>query len=87
MKISSINSYKPNFGFDKQLNRELRQKLENYPDKYWAATINTMNTQCNAIENTLFLEEAKGKSSRLEDYADIKEGDIIESYEMVEVKR
>ena len=30
-----------------------------------------MNTQCNAIENTIFLEEAKGKSGRLEDYADM----------------
>ena len=72
MKISPFNNnFKPKFGYDTDLNKELKSKLDNYPDKYWAATLSTLNTECNAIENTIKLHENKGDTSRLEDYTDI----------------
>lgn len=72
MRISAINNnFKPKFGYDVNLNKELKSKLDNYPDRYWAATLATLNTECNAIENTIKLHERNGDTSRLDDYADI----------------
>lgn len=71
MKISSNYAYKPTFGYDKNLCKQLREKLDNYPDKNWAATLITLNAECNAVESVLKAEEEKKNISRLEDYTDI----------------
>ena len=62
MRITSINNYKPNFGYDKKLNTELHEKLDKYQDRSWATTLITLDSECNSVENALILEEAKGKS-------------------------
>lgn len=71
MKITLNYTYKPNFGYDKNLCKQLREKLDNYPDKNWAATLITLNAECNAVESVLKAEEQKKNISRLEDYTDI----------------
>ena len=53
MRISAINNnFKPKFGYDVNLNKELKSKLDNYPDRYWAATLATLKAlNQNSFEN------------------------------------
>ncbi|MCD7780644.1 MAG: ATP-binding protein [Candidatus Gastranaerophilales bacterium] len=73
MKIFSNYSYKVNFGYDKQLNKEFKENLASYPDKRWAQTISSMNSSCNKLESNLKHEEKikNGKESKYEDYLDL----------------
>ena len=75
MKISSNYIYNTpvTFGYDKQLNDELKQELKNYPDRKWANTISSMNSYCNKMEaNIVSTEKNKNKSdSKYSDYLDI----------------
>lgn len=73
MKISPNYTYKPNFGYDKNLNKQLREKLVNYSnsDPNWASALSTLNAECNALEGLLKAEESKNNSSRVEDFTDI----------------
>ncbi|MBE7705246.1 MAG: ATP-binding protein [Cyanobacteria bacterium SIG29] len=52
MKISS-NFYNRNlsFGYDKQLNAELKERLAQHPDKQWAKDLSSMNTLANRLES------------------------------------
>jgi SpoVK/Ycf46/Vps4 family AAA+-type ATPase len=59
LKISSINNTNVNFGYNKKLNAELKQKLKDYPDKEWANTLSTMNNFCNKLETQIIQEEIK----------------------------
>ncbi len=45
------------FGYDKKLNKELKDKLKTYPDKQWADTLSRLNLQCNKIEDEIILRE------------------------------
>lgn len=71
MKITSNYTYKPNFGYDKNLNNELREKITKLEDANWATTLYSLNAECNAVESLLKAEEAKKNLSRVEDYKDI----------------
>lgn len=75
MKITSNYAYKPNFGYDKELNSQLIRRLKNYSattDNNWAATLTLLNCECNSIEGLLRKEELKQNNhSRMEDYKDI----------------
>ena len=73
MKIKQISSYKPNFGYDKKLNQELKEALRNHPDRRWASTISTLNNHCNRLETNLrSAEKDKGKKDpHFEDYIDV----------------
>ena len=73
MRIQSNYTYKPNFGYDKKLNSELKQSLSTYPDKRWAQTLSSMNTYCNRLESNI-VNEAKNSNkedSKFQDYLDI----------------
>ena len=73
MKISRNYTYKPIFGYDKQLNQELKQAISTYPDRQWAQTLSSLNTYCNKLENNITKESTKkrGKDSKIQDYIDI----------------
>ena len=73
MKITQISSYKPNFGYDKKLNLELKEELRNHQDRRWASTISTLNNHCNRLETNLrSAEKDKGKKDpHFEDYIDV----------------
>lgn len=70
MKISAVNSYKTSFGYDKKLNKELKDKLSAYPDKTWANTIGSLNSYCNRVETFLRREEASNNTAS-DKYADL----------------
>lgn len=73
MKITSNYTYRPNFGYDKQLNEELRTELNSHPDKKWARTLASMNSYCNNLETNISRESktSKKEDSKLQDYLDI----------------
>ena len=73
MKISTNYTYKPNFGYDKQLNEELKRSLSNFPDRQWAQTLSSMNSYCNKLESNLIRESKKTEKSdsKFQDYLDI----------------
>lgn len=73
MKILANYNFKPNFGYDKQLNEELKQSLSSYPDRQWAQTLSSMNSYCNKLENNLVRESKKTEKSdsKFQDYLDI----------------
>ena len=73
MKITTNCTYKPNFGYDKQLNEELKQSLSTFPDRQWSQTLSSMNSYCNKLENNLIRESKKRKKadSKFQDYLDI----------------
>lgn len=73
MKILPVNSYKTSFGYDKKLNRELKQELADYPDKTWASAVSSLNSYCNKVETFLRNEETSENISteRYTDYTDI----------------
>ena len=73
MRIPINCTYKPNFGYDKQLNEELKQSLSTFPDRQWAQTLSSMNSYCNKLENNLIRESKKTEKSdsKFQDYLDI----------------
>ena len=73
MKILANYNFKQNFGYDKQLNEELKQSLSSYPDRQWAQTLSSMNSYCNKLENNLVRESKKTEKSdsKFQDYLDI----------------
>lgn len=74
LKISANYIHTPiTFGYDKQLNEELKQELKNYPDRKWANTISSMNSYCNKMEaNIVSTEKNKNSAnSKYSDYLDI----------------
>lgn len=73
MKIQSISSNKVSFGYDRTLNKELKDELAQYPDRKWARTISSLNSYCNSLEGCLKSEEKKSKSdsSKYNDYLDL----------------
>ncbi len=71
MRISRYNGYNPNFGYDKQLNKELVFKLSQYKDKDWAKTILFLSSYCNFVEDNLNKKIFLPKSKFFKDYADI----------------
>ena len=73
MKVISNYTYSPNFGYDKQLNEELKAELSTYPDKKWAQTLSSMNSYCNKLEANIIRESKnpKKEGSKLQDYLDI----------------
>ena len=73
MKISPITSYKPNFGYDKRLNKELKTELENHSDKTMAATISSLNDYCNLVENNLRKLERSKKGTASTSYHDYQD--------------
>ncbi len=52
VKISFNNLYKPSFGYDNKLNKELISILKSYPKDY-AKTLTDMNKVCNSLEKDL----------------------------------
>lgn len=70
MKISPINN-NISFGYDKELNEELKNKLKQYPDKKWASTLSSMNSMCNKLENIIRIGEKKNNNPKLPDYLDL----------------
>ncbi len=73
LKISPNYLHNVNFGYDKQLNKELKEQLASYPDKQWAQTLSSMNSSCNKLESDLKKEEKNKdeKDSKYQDYLDI----------------
>lgn len=74
MKISSNYTYKPNFGYDKKLNAELKTKLSTYQDQGWARALSSMNNYVNKLEGSVAHEAKTNKSSsdsRYHDYLDL----------------
>lgn len=74
MKISSNYTYKPNFGYDKKLNAELKTKLSTYQDQGWARALSSMNNYVNKLEGSVAHESKTNKSSsdsRYHDYLDL----------------
>ncbi len=72
MKVSFNNSYRPSFGYDKKLNKELVEKLKSYPDKDWAKTLTSMNRVCNNLEKNLTKSEKISSSeSKFQEYLDL----------------
>lgn len=71
MRVTSGNII--SFGYDKALNEELKQKLKEHPDRKWASTLSSMNTQCNKLENAIRAEEKKKNPDKikLQDYLDL----------------
>lgn len=53
MKITPISYSNINFGYNKQLNNELKEALRTYPDREWANILSALNNQCNDVENKL----------------------------------
>lgn len=63
MNISPVSSYavsKTSFGYNKQLNKELKKKLENEPDREWSANLDTLNSLCNQSEMNIRNAEKNG---------------------------
>ncbi len=73
MKISQNHIYQPCFGYDKQLNEDLKQSLSTYPDRQWANTLLSMNSYCNRLESNIRKEASKENKSKskIQDYLDI----------------
>ena len=78
MKITPISYSNINFGYNKQLNNELKEALKTYPDREWANMLSSLNNQCNDVENKLEkiskneVKKHNGKhSSKYYDYFDI----------------
>ncbi|MCD7879405.1 MAG: ATP-binding protein [Candidatus Gastranaerophilales bacterium] len=60
------------FGYDKELNIELKEKLKNIEDRRWAKTISSLNSLCNNLEDTLIREDKSTKKSPNNgDYVDL----------------
>jgi SpoVK/Ycf46/Vps4 family AAA+-type ATPase len=73
LKISPVTQYKPNFGYDKRLNKSLKYALSKHDDRVMAETISSLNDYCNLVEDNLRTEEkaAGSGSSRYQDLQDI----------------
>jgi len=73
MKISPIQIYKPSFGYNRQLNDELKARLASHPDKKWAKTLGQMNSFCNKLESDVKREDKtkNNPGSKFSDYLDI----------------
>ncbi len=67
MKISPIQNYNVNFGYDKALNKELKAELKNYPNKELAGVISRLNSQCNSLENYI----RKNDNPSVDDFIDM----------------
>ena len=72
MKISSINSSKPSFGYDKRLNKSLQTQLRTCKNTVMAQTISSLNDYCNLVEDNL-REEEKKKGSKSSLYHDLQD--------------
>ena len=72
MRVNTNNNIL-SFGYDKALNEELKKKLKDHPDRKWASTLSSMNTQCNKLENAIRTEEKKKTPDKikLQDYLDL----------------
>ena len=70
MRIVNVNN-KISFGYDKNLNKELKMRLKEYPDKKWADTLSSMNSYCNKLETEVSQTPSKENSSRYNDYLDM----------------
>lgn len=73
MKISPVTQHNPNFGYDKRLNKSLKNALSKYEDKAMAEVIGELNNYCNSVEDKLRIEEktAGSGSTRYQDLQDI----------------
>ncbi len=73
MKISSINSSKPSFGYDKRLNKSLQTQLGKCKNTVMSQTIASLNDYCNLVEDNLREEEKKNgpKTSLYQDLQDM----------------
>ncbi len=78
MKITPISYSNINFGYNKQLNNELKEVLKNYPDREWANMLSAINNQCNDVENKLerisnesVFKQTGKHSNKYYDYLDI----------------
>ena len=72
MKISS-NFYNRNlsFGYDKQLNSELKERLAQHPDKQWAKDLSSMNALTNRLESRV---------SNYSKYSDVENNTKFQDY-------
>ncbi len=59
MRVSQINNYNINFGYNKKLNNELKSKLSKFEDKEYAQTLLSLNEFCNSTEDKIRRLEKK----------------------------
>lgn len=72
MKISNIRNCNVNFGYNKNLNRELKAKLNQLEDKDYAETLLELNQFCNSTENKIRkLEKNPDFSKTRSDFVDM----------------
>ena len=73
MKISSNYSRNITFGYDKELNKELKVELAQHQDRTWARNISSLNSYCNGLEANLvrYEKSQKDASSKYHDYLDV----------------
>lgn len=75
MRVSSINSHvnRISFGYDKQLNLELRENIKALDDRDWADTLSGMNLRCNKLEELVdkYSKIDQSETSKYQDYLDL----------------
>ncbi|MBQ9245765.1 ATP-binding protein [bacterium] len=71
MKISPITQYKPTFGYDKKLNRELKAAIRETSDKEFSYSIAALNNYCNNLETSIREIDKQSKEEKPKHYDDI----------------